>query len=298
MSTQYPVAFVQQFADNLIHLAQQEGSRLMQAIKVERVKGKYHHFDRLGSTVAQRKVSRHGDTPLIDTPHSRRRVSMEDWEWADLIDNPDKVRALIDPKSDYAKAGAWAIGRAIDDAIIAAAVGSATSVDSADATSSVVFDTNMVVDEDFGTANSNLTAAKVMEARRLLRKNDIDMNEEMYLVLNASAISNLMQDNDVKNFDINLDKPMARGELPRWGGFNIIHTERLTGVADGTDTDPVDILCFAKSAIGLGIGQDIQVRMSERGDKSYSTQVYASATFGAVRIEEEKIAIIECVQAA
>jgi hypothetical protein len=298
MSVQYPVAFVQQFSNNLIHLAQARGSKLMNAVKIERVKGKYHHFDRLGATVAQKKVSRHGDTPLIDTPHSRRRVSMDDYEWADLIDSNDKIRALINPQSDYAMAGAWAIGRAIDDEIISKAVGSATAVDASDATSSVVFDTGMIVDEDFGTADSNITAAKVMEARRLLRKKDIDMNEEMFLILNSSAISALMQDSDVKDFDINTSKPMANGELPFWGGFNIIHTERLTGTADGTDTDPVICLAFTRSAIGLALGQDIQVRMSERDDKSYNTQVFASATFGATRIEEEKIVQIQCVQAA
>jgi hypothetical protein len=107
-----------------------------------------------------------------------------------------------------------------------------------------------------------------------------------------------MQDSDVKDFDINTSKPMASGELPFWAGFNIIHTERLLGTADGTDADPVLCLAFAKSALGLAMGQNINVRMSERADKSYSTQVFASATFGATRIEEEKIVQIQCVQAA
>jgi hypothetical protein len=293
MSTQYPVHFVQQFADNLIHLAQQRGSRLMRAVKVERVNAKNHHFDRLGATVAQKKLSRHGDTPLIDTPHSRRRVTMDDYEWADLIDNPDKVRALINPKSDYAMAGAWAIGRAIDDVIIAAATGNSVAVDASDSTSNVAHDTNNIIDNDFGTANSNLTAAKVMEARRILRGNNIDMNEEMFLVANSFCIAGLMQESDVKDFDINTSKPMAVGELPSYGGFNIIHTESILG-AGTDDTDPYLCLAFPRSAIGLALGQDINVRMSERSDKSYSTQVYASATFGATRIEEEKMISIEC----
>jgi hypothetical protein len=298
MSVQYPVAFVQQFSNNLIHLAQQKGSRLMRSVKQERVNAKSHHFDRLGSTVAQLKTSRHGDTPLIDTPHSRRRVTMNDYEWADLVDTNDKIRALIDPTSDYAMAGGWAMGRAIDDAILAAMIGNSIAVDSSDSASNVVFDTGMIVDEDFGTTDSNMTAAKVMEARRKLRAQDIDMDEEMFLVLNSSAISALMQDSDVKDFDINTSKPMANGELPFWAGFNIIHTERLSGTADATGNDPIICLAYAKSAMGLAIGQDINVRMSERADKSYSTQVFASATFGAVRVEEEKIVQIHCAQAA
>ncbi len=63
-------------------------------------------FDQVGKTTAQLRTSRHADTPQLDTPHSRRRVSLADYEWADLIDNADKVRLLIDPTSSYAKAAA------------------------------------------------------------------------------------------------------------------------------------------------------------------------------------------------
>ena len=293
MSVEYDKAFVQQFSDNLIILAQQRGSKLAGVVKQERVKAKSHHFDRLGATVAQKKTSRHGDTPLIDTPHSRRRVTMDDYEWADLIDTNDKVRALINPQSEYAMAGAWAIGRSIDDVIITAATGNSTAVDASDSTSSVAMLSGNIIDNDFGTANSNLTAAKVMEARRILRGHEIDMDEEMFLVANSFMIAGLMQDSDVKDFDFNSSKPMSVGELPQYGGFRIIHSERILG--SGTDdTDPYIGLAFTRSALGLALGQDINVRISERADKSYSTQVFASATFGATRIEEEKIVSIEC----
>ena len=63
----------------------------------------------------------------MDTPHSRRMVTMDSWEWADLIDDADKVRMLIDPTSSYAKAAAAAMGRAMDDEIIAAATGTAAA---------------------------------------------------------------------------------------------------------------------------------------------------------------------------
>ena len=47
---------------------------------------------------------------------------MVDYEYADLIDNQDKIRTLIDPTSSYALAAAYAIGRAMDDEIISAAI--------------------------------------------------------------------------------------------------------------------------------------------------------------------------------
>lgn len=298
MSVQVNTAFVQTFSNSLIHLAQQKGSRLLQTVKVESVNGKYHHFDRLGATTAQKQVSRHEDTPLIDTPHSRRRVTMDTYRWADLIDNPDKVRMLIDPTSDYARAGAWALGRSMDDVILSAAIGNATSIASDDTSSSVAFDTGMIVDEDFNTADSNLIVEKVIEASRLLSKKEVDMDEQKYLIVNSSAVHHLIQEVEVASSDYNALKPLMSGRIAQWFGFDIIPTERISGTADGTDTDPVICLAYLKSAIGFAMGDSINVRISERSDKNYSTQVFAEATFGATRIEEEKIVQIQCVQAA
>ena len=49
--------------------------------------------------------------------------------------------------------------------------------------------------------------------------------------------------------------------------------------------------CFAwaEDGIKLAVGKDVMSRIDERADKSYSTQVYYCATFGATRMEEEKV---------
>ena len=52
-------------------------------------------------------------------------VTMDHYEYADLIDDADKVRMLVDPTSSYAKAAAAAMNRTIDDQIIAALGGAA-----------------------------------------------------------------------------------------------------------------------------------------------------------------------------
>ena len=99
MSTEVNKAFVNKYRSNFIHLAQQKGSRLRNFVRVnEGVVGKADHFDRLGSTSAQKMTSRHADTPLISTPHSRRKVVMEDYNWADLVDKADQIKMLSDPK--------------------------------------------------------------------------------------------------------------------------------------------------------------------------------------------------------
>jgi hypothetical protein len=298
MSIEINKAFVQQFSNNLIQLAQQKGSRLQGTVMNKPVVGKSAHFDRLGATAAVLRTSRHGDTPQIDTPHSRRRVTMNDYEWADLIDSQDELRMLIDPRSAYAKAGAWALGRTMDDIIIAAATGNAVSIDSADAASNVALPSGQTVDEDFNTADSNLIVEKLIEAKRILMKNEVDMDEPLSGVVNASALASLLNESEVQSADFNTIRALVQGDVNTFMGFNFVRTERLSGTADGTDGDPVLCLFYPKSAIGLATGQDVAVRISERDDKSYSTQVYAKMTCGATRVEDEKVVSVECVQSA
>ena len=119
MSSQITEAFVQQYSNNVQMLSQQKGSLLRGVVDVESVNGKHAYFERIGQVSAQKRVSRHSDTPQIDTPHSRRRISMADYEWADLIDQQDRVRTLIDPTSQYALAAAYGIGSEHDDDAVA-----------------------------------------------------------------------------------------------------------------------------------------------------------------------------------
>lgn len=313
MSNQITTAFVQQFSDNLILLAQQKGSRLRDAVMNKVVNGDAAYFERLGAVAALVKTTRHMDTPQMDTPHSRRRVTLNDYVWADLIDKEDEVRLLIDPQSGYAMSGGYALGRAMDDAIIAAISGSSTSVTSSlSGTTSTVsltggLYTDNIVSSDFGTANSNLTVPKLVEARRILAHHNIDMDEELTIVLNASAQASLLGTTQVTSADFNTVKALVSGQVDSFMGFKFIQLERLQGVLStsdsgsptaGSTTGPIMALAFAKSGVGLALGRDIQVRISERDDKNYATQVHATMSIGATRVEEEKVVQINLYQTA
>ena len=92
MSVQITTAFVEQYKGNVEHLVQQKGSRLRSSVRVETVTGKNAFFEQLGTTSASKRTSRHSDTPRLDVPHARRRVSLVDFDWADLIDREDQIR--------------------------------------------------------------------------------------------------------------------------------------------------------------------------------------------------------------
>lgn len=287
MSTQVTTAFVQQYSANVQMLSQQMGSRLREAVRIENVVGKNAFIDQIGKATAQLRTSRHSDTPQMDTPHQRRRLSLASYEYADLIDDQDKVRMLIDPTSSYAQAAAAAMGRAMDDVIITAATGTASTGETGSGSASLDASTNSV-----GSASSNdgLTIDKLIEAKRKLDLQDVDPSIPRYIAVGPQQIDDLLGTTQVTSSDFNTVKALVQGDIDTFMGFKFIMTNRLT--VDSNDIRK----CFAwaEDGITLGIGKDISARIDERNDKGYATQVYYCMDIGATRMEENKVVQIFC----
>jgi len=197
MSTQVTTAFVQQFNANIALLSQQKGSRFRKAVRVESVTGEKAFFDQVGKTAAVKRSSRHSDTPLVDTPHSRRMVVMDDYEWADLIDDQDKVRMLADPTSTYAMAAGAAMGRAMDDVVIAALIGSA-STGTSGTTSTALPSAQKIVHGSAG-----LTIAKLISAKKILDEADVDPSIKRWIAVAPEQIEDLLNNTTVTSSDFN-----------------------------------------------------------------------------------------------
>ena len=286
MSVQITTAFVEQYKSNVFHLAQQKGSKLRDAVRTESIVGKSHFFERIGSTAAVKRTSRHADTPRVDTPHSRRKVTMDDYDWADLIDDSDKVRLLISPQSEYAKAGAYAMGRTMDDVIIAAATGNAFGGVSGGSTIA------LPAGQKIAHGSTGLTIAKLISAKEKLDAANVDPDEARTIVCSAKQISDLLGTTQITSADFNSVKALVQGDIDTFMGFKFIRSERL-----GLDSNNNrQVLAFTNTSMGLALGKDIQTKISERADKNYSTQVYLCMTIGATRVEDEKVIEIACTE--
>jgi len=284
MSDQITTAMVEQYRANVQLLSQQKGSRLRNAVRVETVVGKNAFFEQIGAVVAQKKTTRHMDTPQTDTPHKTRRISLEDYVWADYVDKEDLIRTLINPTSPYALNAVNAFGRAIDDAIIAAATGTAyTGVAGGTATT-------LPSAQKVAEGNTGLTIAKLLSAKKIFWVIDIDDDIPKYMCVSLKQLTDFLNTTDVKSADYNTVKALAKGEINSFMGFNFIRSQRLTVDASDIRT------CFAwaQDGILLGLGADIHTRISERADKNYLTQVWCGMTIGATRMEEEKVVEIGC----
>ncbi|MGA0840923.1 MAG: phage capsid protein [Pseudomonadales bacterium] len=285
MSTQITTAFVNQYSANVQMLSQQMGSLLRNAVDVETVNGEKAFFDQVGSAAAVLRTSRHADTPLIDTPHSRRMVTLSDYEYADLIDDQDKVRMLIDPTSTYARAAAAAMGRAMDDVIISAALGSAKTGKDGSTTTPFATSTNQIA-----VAATGLTLAKLIEAKEILDSQDVDPSIPRYIACSPKQVSDLLGDTDVTSADFNTVRALVKGELDTYVGFKFIMTNRLP--VDGSNDRRV--IAWAMDGLKLAVGKEPVARIDERADKSYATQVYYCMSIGATRMEEAKVVEILC----
>ena len=124
-------------------------------------------------------------------------VTMDSWEYADLIDDPDKVQMLIDPTSSYANASAYAIGRAVDDAIIAAALGTAYTGKAGGTSTS---NSNSV---GVGSPAAGLTIAKLVEARKKFDNGSVDPSIPKYIAVGPEQVEDLLNNTTVTSADYN-----------------------------------------------------------------------------------------------
>ena len=287
MSSNITTAFVQQYSANVQMLSQQMGSLLRDKVRQESVVGKNAFFDQVGSVTAQLKTSRHSDTPQIDTPHSRRRVSLADYEFADLIDQQDKVRLLIDPTSSYAQAAAYAMGRAMDDVIISAATGTAFTGETGSGTETA----QTAIAANVGST-TGLNIDKLLKAKEKFDLASVDPSIQRYIVVGPEQMSNLLGTTQVTSSDFNSVKALVQGEVDTFLGFKFITSNRLAKA--GNDRT---CIAFAQDGITLAVGKDVSARIDERSDKSYATQVYYCMSIGATRMEKEKVIGITCTEA-
>jgi len=205
-----------------------------------------------------------------------------------LIDDQDTVRQLINPTSAYAKNAAAAMARSMDDVIITAM--------NASASTGVAGGTSTALPTSQKTATSDqsdgLTIDKLRSAKYILDNNDIDPSKKRFIVCGPKQIQDLLEVTEVTSSDYAVVKALATGTINSFLGFELIMSTRLN--LDSTYTDDRLVFAYTEDAIKLAIGKDITAKISERSDKSYSTQVYYCMSLGATRMDEKSVVQIPC----
>lgn len=291
MSNQVPAHFVKAFNSNVAHIAQQKKTIFGDCARMETLSGEEEYFDQIGTTTPVERVGRHADTPYMETPHLRRKVFGKTYDWADLVDKPDKLKMLYDPQSPYARNAGYAFARLKDDILLAALYADAYT--GKDGTTTIAWSsmTGQVVARNFGGSNVGLTVEKLVEAKRIILAADVDPDEEIYMGISPLQLADLLNNTKVQSMDYNSVKALVEGKVDTFMGFKFKVSNRILKDASNVWRCPV----WAKSGLLLAMASEVTTRIDELPTKNYTTQVFASMTMGACRMEEVKVVEVLCL---
>ncbi len=274
-------AFVEEYSNQVIHLSQQGVARLRPHVKEVALMGESYNFEILASVDMALKGGRRVVTAYTDDTWTRRVAQSVPYINTMTVESEDKVKMIVDPESNYAKAQGMAIKRQYDDLLIAAATGTALDGDGA----ANAFPAGQVI----GDGTAAISFDYVTQVQELFMSNEIDMDMGKVFVVGPTQVRQLMQLTQATSADYvsaqALQQLSSTGIVPNWMGFTWVMSNRLLAPGVGE----ISCLAFTPEALGLAVSQDLMVRIGEDPAHSYMTQVFCQMTAGAVRIQDEHI---------
>lgn len=288
---------VTQFSSLLMLKLQQEQSMLRGRVMEGAHIGKQASpIQYIGAIQMQAPAGRFAPLNRQDVDFTRRWVFPVDKEATQLIDTFDKLRLLSDPTSQYVAESSAAVAREWDDRIIASAFGDAsigTDAGSLSTETWASFSGAWEITDTFkSAASSGLTIAKMIEAKRIMRKAQVPVDREpMTWVTNSQGESDLLNQVQVVSSDFNGDRPVITdGKVTRVMGFDILYSERLSSASNVRSN-----IAFVKSGLYLGIWKDVYNKISQADWlSSQPYQLYTSMTVGATRLEPGRVLKVKC----
>lgn len=289
-------AVVRTYSETVYQLAQQFGSKLRPYTVPLKMKGESVTVPRVGATEAVQVNSKYDKSPVIHTPFDVRYFTATEWVWGDMIDWQDDLNLLIDPNSDVVKAGAYAMGREIDRAIIKKGF-----IDPAregkEGDKFVPFPDSRKISVTAGSAgNTGLNIEKLIQAKSLFGKADVDVNDpgnKLICVVTQAQLDDLLRSTEVTNRDYNTVYALAEGEVHSFMGFQFVRTELMP---KDSSTNIRTCVAFCQSAIKLIMPKEIKTRITERADYNYNWYAHHSMKVGAGRIDDNKLVQIPCYE--
>ena len=285
---------ITEFSTILVLKLQQRKSMLRGRVMEGFHKGKQASpIQYIGAVQMKQPQGRFSQINRQDVAFTRRWVFPVDKSAQQLIDTFDELRILQDPTSQYSDVAAAGVAREWDDRLIQAAFGTAqTGTDGASFVAETFSTANYQIAQAFGAStNTGLTVAKMIEAKRVMRKAQVPVDEEQLTwVTNSQGESDLLKQAQVVSTDFS-DKPvLVDGKVTRFMGWDIVYSERLTSSSNARQN-----IALVKSGLYLGVWRDVENNISRRTDlESLPYQLYTMMTSGATRLEPGRLLQVLC----
>jgi hypothetical protein len=284
---QIPEHYVTEFSTNWMHLVQQKQSRLKEYVTLDTVNGKEKTYNQINEIAMREITSRAGQTTEQDLPLAKRWIREKGYDSVNIFDEFDErlLGTIVLPSSQTVQAHAQAYKRTCDQVIIDALGGSAIS--GADGTTL----TALPASQKVAIGGTGLTLGKIIAAKSLFGKNDVDEEEELIMVYTQAQLDDLLNNvNEVKSSDFNNVRALVDGTITKFMGFTWVRSQRLPKASTTRR-----IFAYAKSGLVLSDAGH-KVMMDIRPDRNHALQVRSVARLGAVRLEEKKVVEISCLE--
>lgn len=297
MSDQIIAGYSQKHATGITILSQQMTRETMGSVIEETMDGERVKFDQISAIQLQPKQGRAAPMAVVETPQKSRWCTALMFEARDFIDRFDKLKVLNDPTNAYTSVQAAAAARRADKLIVDAAVGNAYEGDhGADI---VVLPPEQII----AHGNAGFTIDKLEEAiEKLKSSNGLDYGDSIHCFWTAKQEHQLINATEVKSSDFNNDKVMVDGELKNFFKVNFRRLEDFKGDAAGrmlpvyTDGGGAIVrrcVLWARSGIKYGTWKPPEGRVEWNVERS-AWQISTDMASGAIRMEDNKVVVIEC----
>lgn len=306
-----PNHFTTQFDTNWRNLVGQRESRIRNMVMLETgCSGEAKTFNQVGDVTSINTTgTRYQQIPLRDLPTAKRWIRPQQFSVPTSEDKWDERGLLptVAPRGKHVVAHARVYGRDLDDVIIDAVGG--TAYTGATGVTATTLPSGQKVAKDYvhtGSAtDSNLTGHKIIAGLKILADNDaidddeLDSEQELFGLMTPTMEGYLRSLINAANGNVGLfSKDYAppvldeRGRIKRFLGINWKVSTR-PGLKDA-DTTIQYAYIWTKSGMQLGIWEEKSTTIDRLPQNNNAVLFLSQYSFGATRLEEEKVVQIAC----
>jgi len=277
---------------------QQRESKLYRTVRTttQASKSKYYQF--IGAVEMEEIATRHGDTPLEDPEHTRRRLQITGADKGLPLDEEDEISMVADPGGQYMAALQAGVGRRTDRKIIKALGGPAYSGEEG-ATTVNNYDTGecRLIDGDgalvtagsdhSGTTDTNLTVDKILTCKKLLGNAHVP-EEGRFFLLNEQNINQLLKDTTYGSEEYRTVRDIKDGKVSKFLTFEFVILADDMFVVSAADATCIECYAYHRDAVICATGEgkfSTTLRVDTRTDKRMMRQFYAKQFCGATRLK-------------
>lgn len=249
MSTSIDTAFVRQFEREVHEAFQRMSSRLRETVRLKTgVIGTSTTFQVVGKGTATTKA-RHGVITPMNSSHTAEVCTLTDFYAGDWVDKLDELKINIDERMVIANAGAYALGRKIDEQIF-------TAMDTSNVTP-----VTWVVTSEAAVRNSLIKMVTTANAA------DVPDDGQRYAALSpqAWAMASTVEEWSSSDYVVPGDRPFAgRFQMKDWMGVKWMQHTGVPGVGTATSKQ----FLWHRTAVGYAEGQGVVSDITWHGDRA------------------------------